>query len=590
MRGTAGAVFAAWLAWGTLGAPPDAVYVGGNIYTMDPARPRASALAVEGDRIVAVGGDEAVRALAGPGTRRVELAGRTVLPGLIDAHGHVSGLGALQMGVLDLSRTRSFEEVVAAVSARVARAAPGEWILGRGWDHESWPSRTLPTHRELSAASPDNPVWLNRVDGHAGLANRKAMELAGVTADTANPAGGEVLRGARGEATGVFVDNAESIIDRMVPQGLLGRPEDAILAAQRQCLAAGLTSVHDAGVSPGLIGIYQRLESEHRLKLRVYAMMAGPYAMKWFEENDPIVGDRLTCRAAKLYIDGAMGSRGAWLLEPYADRPTGPDGRPYAGLAVGQPEFVEAVAGHALKRRYQVCTHAIGDRGNREVLDAYERALAQAHGTDFKMVQHWAQRPVKGVSEQAQNLERLSPVDPRFRIEHAQLLSPADIPRFAALGVIPSMQPTHCTSDMRWVDARVGPERAKGAYAWASLLRTGVRIAAGSDFPVESHNPFLGLYAAVTRQNADGEPAGGWHADERMTREEALRAFTLDAAYASFEEDAKGSLTPGKLADFIVIDRDVMTCPPGDIAATQVLVTVVGGETVFEAPQQPAVR
>jgi predicted amidohydrolase YtcJ len=337
----------------------------------------------------------------------------------------------------------------------------------------------------------------------------------------------------------------------------MGSTEDLILKAQEMCLAAGLTGVHDMGVSPAEIAVYQRLEREGRLKLRVYALVAGPYAMKWFQEHEPIVGDRLTVRAAKLYMDGAMGSRGAWLLAPYADRPTGPDGGPYCGLAVSKPELIEAVARHALERGYQICTHAIGDRANREVLDAYERAMRDRAGAT-------------------------SP-GPRFRIEHAQLLAPEDIPRFAQLGVIPSMQPTHCTSDMRWVDARVGPQRAAGAYAWASLLRTGARIAGGSDFPVESHNPFLGLYAAVTRQDEQASPPGGWHPDQKMTREEALRAFTLDAAYAAFEEQQRGSLAPGKSADFIVIDRDVMTCEPREILDTKVLRTVIAGQTVFAA-------
>jgi hypothetical protein len=270
------------------------------------------------------------------------------------------------------------------------------------------------------------------------------------------------------------------------------------------------------------------------------------------------VDERLTVRSAKLYMDGAMGSRGAWMLEPYADRPTGNDGKPYVGLAVSKPDLIEAVAKHALAKGYQVCTHAIGDRGNREVLDAYERAGA-------------------GTAK-----------DHRFRIEHAQLLSPTDIPRFAALGVIPSMQPTHCTSDMRWVDQRVGPERAKGAYAWSSLLKSGARIAGGSDFPVEGHNPFLGLYAAVTREDDSGSPPGGWHPDQKMTREEALRSFTLDAAYAAFQEADKGSLSVGKLADFIVIDRDVMTCEPHEIIKTRVIRTVIGGESVYESLPRPA--
>jgi predicted amidohydrolase YtcJ len=330
--------------------------------------------------------------------------------------------------------------------------------------------------------------------------------------------------------------------------------------------------------------VYERLAESGRLKLRVYAMVAGRSAMEWFEEHEPIIGERFTCRAAKLVIDGAMGSRGAWMLEAYADRPTTNDGKPYTGLAVNQPDFVEAVAKHGLAKGYQVCTHAIGDRGNHEVLDAYERAILRStheHNIPRERMEG-AQSMIKSGRAEAGRALLLGG-DHRFRIEHAQLLAPGDIPRFAPLGVIASMQPTHCTSDMRWVDARVGPERAKGAYVWASLLRTGVRIAGGSDFPVESHNPFQGLYAAVTRQNEQGEPAGGWMPHERMTREEALRSFTIDAAHAAFEEELKGSLAPGKYADFIVIDRDVMTCEPKDILGAKVLRTVIAGETVYEA-------
>ncbi len=555
------------------GQPPATIYINGNVYTMDAARPvaRAGAIAVFGDRILAVGSDAEVRAMADKNTTVVDLKGATVLPGLIDCHGHVAGLGSFGLGLMDLSRAQSFVDVVASVSRRVREVAPGDWITGGRWDHESWPSRVLPTHGELSGATPDNPVWLRRVDGHAGLANGKAMEAAGVTKDTQSPAGGEIIRDAAGNPTGVFVDAAMSLITRAVPASAAGGTEELILKAQEMCLAAGLTGVHDAGISPAQIEVYQRLAGSGRLKLRVYAMVSGHAAMKWFEENQPIIGERFTCRAAKLVIDGAMGSRGAWMLEPYADRPTTNDGKPYTGLAVSQPDFIEAVSRHGLEKGYQVCTHAIGDRGNRETLDAFERA---------------------GIRAWEQWLTHLEGDDPlskdfrhgfRFRIEHAQLLSADDIPRFAALGVIPSMQPTHCTSDMRWVDARVGPERAKGAYAWASLLKTGVRIAGGSDFPVESHNPFLGLYAAVTRQNVQGEPTGGWMPHERMTREEALRSFTIDAAYAAFEEEVKGSLAPGKYADFIVIDRDVMTCDPRDILGTKVLRTVIAGETVYEA-------
>jgi predicted amidohydrolase YtcJ len=545
------------LALASAAAAQRTLYTHGNIYTGDAARPRAEAMLVDGSRLVAVGSEAEVRAAAG-GAAAIDLEGRTVLPGLIDAHGHVQGLGSFGLGVLELSRARSFDEVVAKV-VETSKEAPGTgWILGGRWDHESWSSRELPTHQSLSQAVPDRPVWLRRVDGHAGIANQKAMDLAGVTRDTPNPPGGEVVRDGSGRPTGVFVDNAMSLITRALPADGVASTEALILKAQEMCLAAGLTGVHDMGVSPAEIAVYQRLAAEGKLKLRIYALVSGPFAMKWFAEHEPIVGERLTVRAAKLYMDGAMGSRGAWLLEPYADRPTGPDGKPYTGLAVSTPDFIEAVARQALEHGFQVCTHAIGDRGNREVLDAYQRAL-DARATS-------SPRP-----------------DHRFRVEHAQLLSPQDIPRFAALGVIPSMQPTHCTSDMRWVDARVGPERSVGAYAWASLLRTGARIAAGSDFPVESHNPFLGFYAAVTRQNEDGAPDGGWHPRERMTRDETLRAFTLDAAYASFEEAQRGTLAPGKWADFVVIDRDVMTCEPRQIIQTRVIRTVIAGETVYQA-------
>jgi predicted amidohydrolase YtcJ len=538
----------------------DTIYSNANIYTMDPGRQRAEALAVRGSRILGAGSIQEMRQWTGTETKVVDLGGRTVLPGLIDAHGHVAGLGSFGLGRIDLSRARSFDEVVSGIADQAKKAKKGEWILGGRWDHESWPSKQLPTHNDLSAVTRENPVWLRRVDGHAGLANSAAMRLAGITRDTPSPPGGEVIKDGRGEPTGVFVDNATALIERHISAPDAGG-EAIILKAQEMLLAAGLTGVHDAGVSPAEIDVYKGLASDGRLKIRVYAMVSGPYAMRYFEEHPVLIGDRLTVRAAKMYIDGAMGSRGAWLLEPYADRPIGPDGKPYAGLAVSDPQLLLAVAKHGVEKGYQVCTHAIGDRGNRETLDAYEAAL----------------------SSPSTSADRAPAVSRRFRVEHAQLLAPLDIPRFALLGIIPSMQPTHCTSDMRWVDARVGPERAKGAYAWASLLKTGAVIAAGSDFPVESHNPFLGLYAAVTRQDDHSQPPGGWHPEQRMTREEALRAYTLGAAYAAFEEKDKGSLQPGKLADFIVIDRDVMTCEPPDISGTRVLRTVIGGETVYAA-------
>ncbi len=561
-RALASGLIVAFVTLGSAASPPDTILRNATFHTLDDKTPIARAVAITDGKIAALGTETDILPLAGPDTKIIDLGAKTVLPGLIDAHGHLAGLGQLSLGVVDLAGTRTYEEVLARVAARINDAQPGAWIIGRGWDHESWPTRALPTHDPLSAISPDNPVWLSRVDGHAALANKAAMDLAGIDDSISNPAGGEIIRDEQGRATGVFIDNAEGLIDRVIPAS--GDPRAIILEAQARCFEVGLTGVHDMGVHPETARMYRQMADAGELKLRISAMIPSNVALKYMSENEPIDHPIVTVRGCKLYMDGAMGSRGAWMLEPYADRPTGPEGEPYVGLAVSDPAFIEAVAKLALERGYQVCTHAIGDRANREVLDAYQRAAASL-GSSYT--------------------QRLDSA--RFRIEHAQLLSPADIPRFAELGVIASMQPTHCTSDMRWVDDRVGPERSKGAYAWQSLLKSGARLAGGSDFPVESHNPFLGIYAAVTRQNLEGQPSGGWHPAERLTREEALRSMTIDAAYASFHEKERGSLSPGKYADLIVIDRDIMTCPVEQIPATRVLMTMVGGEFVFKDHEKP---
>ena len=532
-------------------AAPDTIYHNATVHTANDDAPTAGAIAVEGGRIAAVGPADTVLALADAGTVLVDLGGMTVLPGLIDSHGHMANLGTLQVGVVNLAGTTSYEEVIERVRQRAEETPDGAWIIGRGWDHESWPSKELPDHRNLSDIVPDHPVWLVRVDGHAALANELALRAAGVDETTESPEGGEIIRADNNRPTGTVVNNAKALIERVIPPTAYGDTREQVLAAQRLCLAAGLTGVHDIGVSPRQVELYKDLADSGLLKLRVYAVLHGRDAVPYFERNGILVSDRVTARATKLYMDGAMGSRGAWMLEPYKDRPADDDGDPYTGLTVTDPEFIDFIARHGVEHGYQVCVHAIGDRANRRVLDSFERAGAS---------------------------------DARFRVEHAQLLHPDDIPRFGALGVIPSMQPTHCTSDMRWVAARVGEERAGGAYAWRSLIDAGATIAGGSDFPVESHNPFLGFYAAVTRQNLDAQPPGGWRPEQRMTRAETLKSFTLWAAHAAFEEDDKGSLEPGKLADFIVIDRDVMTCDPGDIPGTRVLRTVVGGETVYQVP------
>jgi predicted amidohydrolase YtcJ len=530
----------------------DSIWVNGVFYTVDARFSTVEALAVRGGRIVLAGSRAEVEKLAGAETAVQDLEGRCVTPGLIDSHCHLSALGSYASGRLDLEGARSFEEVLAAVEEAVKKAKPGEWILGGRWDQSLWEGMKFPAHERLSRAAPDNPVWLDRVDGHAGLANARAMELAGITRETEEPPGGEIARDEAGDPTGLFVDNATSLIERQIPGGRLG-PEDLILAGQERCLRAGLTGIHDAGLGRREIEAYRKLAGDGRLKLRVHGMVHGSVGPGYFRSRRPEAGERFSLRAVKLMIDGAMGSRGAWLLEPYSDRPADSRGNPYTGLPVQPPELVRAVALAALEGGWQVCTHAIGDRGIRETLDAYEAAIEAAPGKEH-----------------------------RFRIEHAQNPAPADIPRFAALGVIASMQPSHATSDMRWAEARVGPERVKTAYAWRTFLDAGCRIAFGSDFPVENENPLRGIYAAVTRMDREGRPEGGWRPEERITRREAIRAFTIDAAYAAFEEGRAGSLEPGKLADFVVWSRDIAACPPRELLTARPLKVVIAGEVVFE--------
>ncbi len=533
---------------------PDWILVNANIYTVDARQPRAQALAVRGERLAAVGSNEKVRALVPPGgtTRVVDAGGLTVVPGLIDAHGHMLGLGQ-SLERLDLREAASPDEVARLVRKQAARRRPGEWIQGRGWDQNKWPGKEFPTHDPISAAAPENPVYLTRVDGHAGWVNRKALELAGVSAATADPPGGRLIRGPDGVPTGVLVDRAQGLVTSKIPTSGPRQIQDALARAAQECVRLGLTGVHDAGVSMEIITAYKELIAENKMPLRVYAMIRGPSATldEYFQRGPEVNygGGRLTVRSIKLGVDGALGSRGAALLEPYTDEPGN------RGLITLAPSQMIQVCEHALERGFQVNTHAIGDRGNRIALDDYEAAFL-------------------GRKEY--------PRDHRFRIEHAQVLAPDDIPRLGRLGVIASMQGTHATSDMPWAEARLGRERARGAYAWQALLKSGARLANGSDFPVEAVNPLWGFYASITRQDHAGQPAGGWFADQRLSREEALRSFTLDAAYAAFEERDKGSLEPGKLADFIVLSRDIMTIPPADVLKTEVVRTVVGGQTVWQ--------
>ena len=528
--------------------------VNGDIYTLYDRAPRATALAIRGDRIVAVGTDAEIRARF-RAERVVDCGGKPVYPGFIDAHAHVESLGAALMN-LDVGDAPSEAAAAALVGSAAADTGAGVWIRGRGWDQNRWPGKAFPTHASLDRACPRIPVILTRVDGHALWVNSPALAAAHITAATADPPGGRILRNAAGEPTGVVVDNAMDLVLAAVPPPTTGERTEAVRRAVRTCVAAGLTEVHDMGVDAGGLAVYRALIAAHDFPFRVYAAVLGSSEETWdsARAEGPLVdagGGRLTVRAVKFYADGALGSRGAALIEPYSDDPGN------RGLTLTSRDSLERAALEAIDAGFQVCTHAIGDRANAFVLDAYDSAFAR--------------RGRRGE-------------DLRFRVEHAQVLDPADIPRFHALGVIPSMQPTHCTSDMGWAPARLGAERLRGAYAWHSLLASGCIIPGGSDFPVESPNPLLGFYAAVTRQDRSGNPPGGWNPGERMTREEALRSFTLWGAYAAFQEREKGSLEPGKWADIVVLTDDIMTIEPQKILTTGVVMTIVAGEVVYSAP------
>jgi predicted amidohydrolase YtcJ len=537
--------------------PADLVLTNGRIYTVDNARPHASALAVRGGRVLFVGSDAEAKVLAGPSTLVIDLHGATVVPGIVDAHAHLLGLGN-KLQRVDLVGSKSYDEVVSRVKSWAKDVKPGVWIQGRGWDQNLWPTRQFPTHDALSRAFPNNPVLLTRIDGHAVLANAKAMELAHVTMATADPSGGRIVKLTSGAPSGVFVDKANGLIERAIPAATRADNRKAILAAIADANSQGLTGIHDAGEDAETIGIFEELAKAGNYSLRNYVMLSdpgepgspaalgNPYIQRG--PQSALYDGHLWIRAIKLYADGALGSRGAALLAPYSDEPSN------SGLLLSKPEHIEAWAETALRSGFQVNVHAIGDRGNRIVLDAFESAL-----------------------------KKVPKADHRFRIEHAQVLSPEDIPRFATLGVIPSMQATHQTSDMRWAPDRLGPERIRGAYAWRSLLNTGVVIPNGTDFPVEEVNPLLTFHAAVTRQDPSKLPAGGWYPEQKMTREEALQSMTIWPAYAGFQESILGSLTPGKYADFVILDRDIMQVPDSEILGTRVISTWIGGKRVYEA-------
>ncbi|HET7812915.1 MAG TPA: amidohydrolase [Candidatus Baltobacteraceae bacterium] len=533
----------------------DLLVYGATLHTVDPQTPNADAFVVRNGRFAFVGTYAEAKRFAGARAKRLNLHGSTVLPGLIDAHIHLQSVG-LDLNEADLRNSLSFDEVVARTAA-FARHSSDAWILGDGWDQNRWPGKQFPTHDKLSAAFPDKPVVLGRVDGHALLVNAKAMQLAGITRATADPAGGRILRDERGEPTGVFIDNAMELVARVIPSPTLAQYERATQSASAEAHRFGLTSVADPGCDHDKLQAYEHLAHAGQLKLRTYAMIADDLDLvKSVMALPPIVAAQdgvLWIRSIKLFADGALGSRGAALLEPYSDDPSN------TGIMRTTQAHIETVCDLALVNGFQVNTHAIGDRGNRTVLDAYEAALRRHPKNDH-----------------------------RFRIEHAQILSPQDIPRFAKLGVIPSMQTTHQISDMGWAQARLGAERILGGYAWRSLLDTGVIIPNGTDAPVEVVSTLRTFHAAISRENEENQPPGGWYPAQRMTRGEALKSMTIWAAHANFQEGAAGSISRGKYADFVVMDRDWMTAPAESIMDTRIQATYFGGSSVYEAPAQHA--
>lgn len=530
------------------GAPGHAelIVCGGEILTMDPARPEVAALAAAGGRVIAVGALAEVERLRGPNTVEVDLAGGLAVPGLTDAHAHLLGLGA-ELDQVDLRGARSIEDCVARTRAQ---APASGWVIGRGWDQNLWPEAVMPTHAPLTEAFADRPVWLRRIDGHAGWANRATLMAAGISRSTANPQGGEILRDSAGEPTGVLIDNAMNLVP--VPEPSDEDLRRRILIAQDRVLALGLTGVHEMGVGPRADAILRELARDGSLKLR----MTGYADESWFVSKlqtgdmpalpDPSVRYRLA--GVKLYVDGALGSRGAALLAPYADRPG------HSGSLMHAPGELEAVVLAAVRHGWQVAAHAIGDRGIRVLLDACAAARAAVPAAD-----------------------------PRLRVEHAQIVDLADIPRFLALGAVASMQPTHATSDMSWVPARLGAERLAGAYAWRRFLDAGVPLAFGSDFPVELPNVSHGLAAAMTREDASGQPPGGWLPDQRVSLVEAIAGFTTGAAYAARQTDWCGALAPGLVADLTCFRADLRDVAASSIRDAALRATIVAGAVVWQA-------
>jgi len=539
----------------------DLIIFGGTIHTLDTANNSPQAIAVADDTILFIGGlDEAMK-LRHDKTLVLDLKGKTLTPGFIEGHGHMMGLGYNELN-LDLMGIESMEAIAEKVKEAASKLKPGEWIVGRGWHQDKWtkqPPRMvkgLPTHDLITKAAPDNPVALAHASGHSVLVNAKAMDIIGVSGTSSEkiqvPVGGEIFRDELGNPTGIFNETAEALVEKVIPAANAESDRKALELALAACNRNGITGFHSAGESQKTIDLIGEFSEQKKLSVRMYLMLSGSDAdlINRYLTSGPITNKWVTIRAIKLYGDGALGSRGAWLLEDYSDAPG------IRGQANMVMDSVLTISRRALRSGFQVCTHAIGDRANREVLDRYEQALGE-------------------FPEQA--------VNARFRIEHAQHIHPDDIPRFGKLGVIPAMQVIHLSSDRPWAIDRLGKKRIEeGAYMWQQLLQTGAVVVNGSDVPVEPISPIASFYASVTRKTLKGLPENGFEPAQKLTRLQALRSYTLDAAYGAFEEKIKGSIEVGKLADFTIFTNDLINCAEEDILQTKVAMTIVGGRVVFE--------
>lgn len=545
--------------------PADLIIKGGTIYTVNENNPTVEAVVVSGNKIIFVGKEIKALDFKGKNTKIIDLGTKVMIPGFIDSHGHFSGMGRSKL-ILDLTKTESFEDLLTVVEDAVKKAKPDEWIVGRGWHQDKWSGEKsdfiagFPVHKRLSAISPDNPVFLTHASGHSSLVNAKALKLAGITKSKVKELinsieGGEIMLDSDGEPTGILNENAENLILDVMPEDDDKERLNKIFdLAVEECHKNGITGFHDAGILQKTIDQYKKYKKEGKLKIRIHAMLYNDSSLlkEWFKKGPYIdsIDYLLNIRTVKLLADGALGNRGAWLLEDYSDKPG------WRGLETVSMDYVQEIAEKCLEHGFQLSIHAIGDRANREVLNRYEAAF-KLHSEKSK--------------------------DHRFRIEHAQHLSLEDIPRFAKLGVLAAMQTIHMSSDRPWAIDRLGEKRIKeGAYVWQKLWTSGAHIMNGTDVPVEPVNPIACFYAAVTRKTLKGTPDNGYEPDQKLTREQALKTYTINGAYGSFEENIKGSIEVGKLADFAILDKDIMKIPENDILNTKVVMTIFDGKIVYE--------